>query len=428
MNKNWKLVIYALIIHRDGETVFVTDDGQLPNTDVMAESWWHIDAGKPIVQDAFAKRLGVAPIVLRRFEPTITSEEDKTAQLVYELDYVKPRCAGRWSSAEALPNSHHRTIAQTQQAFPNKAPWMRRGWRESATQWIGQQMALLGKTIERIEPHRSWCISYLAKIYTTSADIFYFKATIALPLFVDEGAIMAYLNGLFPALVPAPVAFDMEQQWFISADFGDVSTNLDRKSRFAMLRKVAAMQIESASKVPELLANGCIDRRLPHFLQQINDRFQEPASFAGLTEVETKQLQGALPKIKRRAEMFLTSPLPATLIHGDLHQGNIHLSGQAVTIFDWSDAAVGFPWVDAMLALFAPEEERDAARDVYLTCWERYASLEELRDLWEQWIPLFYIHHAISYFSIFANLDPTTSWELGGNAAEFLRHALNHLR
>ncbi len=425
MDNNWQLTIYALILHVEETTVFANADGQLPSTEIMAEGWWQVDAGKPIIQNALTELLGLSPIILRRFEPIITDEEKKTAQIVYELDYGKPQCAGGWISAENLINQTHRTIAQTQQTLPNQAPWMRRGWHESAMQWISDQMTAHGRTVRRIEPARSWCISYLAKIYTTSDELFYFKATIDLPLFVKEGAIMAYLNRLYPELVPAPIAFDEARNFFISADFGPVATELDSEARFAMLREIVTMQRKSADKIPDLLANGCIDRR--HFLQQITECFQDADAYVGLSEEETLRLKAALPELKRRAQILHDSPLPATLIHGDLHQGNIQLDNEKVTIFDWSDAAVGFPWVDALLVLFTSEEEQTAARDVYLACWESYAPIATLRTLWELWLPLFYIHHAISYFSIFANLDPTTSWELGGNASGFLKRALKYL-
>jgi aminoglycoside phosphotransferase (APT) family kinase protein len=63
------------------------------------------------------------------------------------------------------------------------------------------------------------------------------------------------------------------------------------------------------------------------------------------------------------------STLPHTLIHGDLHPGNL-LGG---TIIDWSDAAVANPLHDLNHYLCnAPEEQREELLDAYAEAWPEY--------------------------------------------------------
>ena len=424
----------ALVIRPSDRAIFTVEGNRLPAKEIEAANSWMLDAGNKLVQQAMLDMFGVAPVVLRRYEQERDEARTQTT-IVYELDYFEPAVTGRWRPAAELAHPPHRAIAERAAANlnapPTRAPWMSRGWHASAEAWITQQLTQHGYTVTNIEPHRSWCISYLARILTTSGERFFFKASIDLPLFANEGAVTAYLHGQFPRVVPRPIAVDVARHWFILADFGkpiDNHKQLDLPTRLAVIERVVEMQRASAAKIDDLLANGCVDRRLPLLMSELEGWEAEDAPvYRGLSAEEAARLRAALPTLRESCQTLIDSPLPTTLIHGDLHEGNLHLDGNDLTIFDWSDAAVGFPWVDQFLIFDAPDEKREQVTAAYLKLWEGVASAEQLQRFWQFWQPLFYFYHAVSYVSIFDHIDPTTAWELGGDASGYVRGGLKYL-
>jgi Ser/Thr protein kinase RdoA (MazF antagonist) len=78
-----------------------------------------------------------------------------------------------------------------------------------------------------------------------------------------------------------------------------------------------------------------------------------------------RRLVGELPAIRR--ELRERSPLPAALLHGDLHPGNVMIRRRAgrdeVVLIDWARARIGSPLEDVAswlqsLGFFLPEARR----------------------------------------------------------------------
>ena len=70
-----------------------------------------------------------------------------------------------------------------------------------------------------------------------------------------------------------------------------------------------------------------------------------------------------------------------TLVHGDLHPGNVARLDGELAYFDWTDACVAHPFFDLHSLQWQKDEAtRAALLDAYLGAWEGVASPERLRE------------------------------------------------
>ena len=114
--------------------------------------------------------------------------------------------------------------------------------------------------------------------------------------------------------------------------------------------------------------------------------------------------------------------LPETLVHGDLHPGNVAHDGDALVLYDWSDAAVAHPFLDAAhLVRSIPEEERDAARAAYAEVWRTaYPDVDVARGL-ELAAQVNTIYQMVTFEHICRAVEDASYWELSGVVARYLK-------
>lgn len=196
------------------------------------------------------------------------------------------------------------------------APWCSRGWRDRFDAWVDGELALLDSG--RAGPSavaREWPLSLVAKVPTQSGDV-YAKAVCA--HFAAEPRITRWLSDRFPGRVPQVLAT-------ASDDLGDrmlmaAFTSAEPTPTADLLRRtvtvLAAVQRDCLPLVGELIGVGAEDRRLA-------------------------LLPAALD----------ACGLPATLVHGDMHLGNVAIDtatpgGAVPLLYDWADACVSHPLLD----------------------------------------------------------------------------------
>jgi hypothetical protein len=248
----------------------------------------------------------------------------------------------------------------------------------------------------------------------TSAGRVYFKAAADLPLFVNEPALTQTLSELYPGHVPTLLKLDPAQRWMLMEDVGAAARDTDEVDFPAVMRAYGKLQLESADHLDKLFASGCIDRRLPVLVTQIDSLLSDPITQSVLEAQEYATLVALAPQLKARCANVAEFNLPPALLHGDLHLGNITRRDNGYLFFDWTDACIGFPFIDLMLLYFSDEEGTDdpESRDAYLAAWRDFESPERLLELWELAKPLCALHQAVSYLSIVHHIEPLVREEL----------------
>jgi hypothetical protein len=306
-----------------------------------------------------------------------------------------------------------------------RAPWAREGWLEGAREWIEAQLTARGRPVTgRIEQLRVWCLSCLLRIPTADGAVF-FKATAESPLFADEGKVMGGLAELFPGHVPEPLATDAERRWMLLEDLGpELGWDAPVEVRERVHRLFAGIQVESAGHVEELLALGCLDRSPRRLATQIDELVGDDEALSGLDDSEITRLRALRPRLIGLCQE-LDAPVASALVHGDLHLSNVARIDDRYVFYDWTDACVSHPFFD-LIDVFREQDDVVGARirDAYLSAWLDFEPMDQLLAIWRDAELAALLHHAVSYRSLLASVEPGTGQELEWALPHFLRRLL----
>jgi hypothetical protein len=249
-----------------------------------------------------------------------------------------------------------------------------------------------------------------------------------LPLFVDEGAVLRCLAGLYPGRIPVPIAVRPGEGWILLDDFGDPSDGeIPLAEQTRLVRDFAQLQIDSSQKIELLLVAGCKDRRLQVMLSQIESLFSDEIALGPLQLEERTKLQQSAPRLRELLTDLTSLSIPYAILHGDLHAGNVIPHEDSFLYFDWTDAAISHPFFD-MIHIFREEDEaqKHALQEAYLSAWEARYPASDVRRAWELAGVLYGFYHAVSYQTIARGVEDGSQSELNF-AYYFLRKLLSGL-
>lgn len=448
---------YALIPHPEEPRFLLVRDGEgwtLPSTEVTNGFMAYV---APVVQ-WIRGRYGMAVTVLRCASLAKEGEgEPRVSHTVFACenhceDTTLPE-GGCWASRSELDNlrlnrpEHHAIIGAwlAEQEEPAtisalRPPWARPGWFGETTRWIQETLSERGITATGpVEQLKTWSISCVLHLPTTEGTV-YFKAVPA--LFATEPNLTLHLSRQFPGQSPKVIAMDTARNFLLLRELSggslrDVAAREpEARLHEEALRRFAHLQIACAGRTEELAQWGCRVRslsRLSSEWEEILPELDDPEMRAiyGLTEEEADVAKGKTPQARALTEELAAFELPETLVHGDLHGGNVQVIGEgqerAYVFFDWSDGAVTHPFFDLITFLGSLNKEAEAAehygrcRDAYLEPWEAYLPREALLrsfDVAQQLAPVF---HALSYRYIAQSMEPSSQWELSRAVGAYLK-------
>jgi hypothetical protein len=380
------------------------------------------------------RRLGTRPWLLRQLGHSYDETRrvlDATQELELVDDAWAPPANGRWASREDLDrlrvDEDHRAAAAAfldalERLPPQRPPWSRPGWRGELTRWLETQLGTV-----TLEQAKVWGISTVVRVESARGE-HWFKASASLPLFVNEAVVTEWLARRFPGYVPTPVALDRERGWLLFEPFDVLGRRVPLDERCELFRRFAGLQLRTAGLADEVLAAGCLDRRLPVLGRQLDDLLSDRRALHRLDAKEVRALRGLAPRFHELlGRLDELGPAP-TLVHGDLHPGNAARLDGRLAYFDWTDACVAHPFVDLhSLQWERDEAAREALLDAYLESWRDAASEETLREAVALARVATPLHHAVSYATIAASVEPSSKGELDATH-EFLREAMARVR
>jgi aminoglycoside phosphotransferase (APT) family kinase protein len=275
-------------------------------------------------------------------------------------------------------------------------------WLAEVRAWIESQVEVEGE-IE--QPYLSpW--STALRVPTREGPM-WFKAS--RDEFAFEAALLDVLVPLAPQLVTQVIASRPEAGWLLMADAGERAR--EHPIDWApLVRAYAELQIAAIDDADTLLAVGTFDlrsERLPSLVQDL---------FPCLRPETAERLRAGLPRIHELFERLTSSPLPATVEHGDLHDANVFVRDGHVRILDWGDANVAHP----LLSLTV--EMEPSARPAYLQAWTAFAPLTQLEREAALVEELRYLLRAINWLKVvpydrertIAGIDDRVNWFFDG--------------
>jgi DNA-binding CsgD family transcriptional regulator len=300
-----------------------------------------------------------------------------------------------------------------------------RGWFADAQQWLCATAREAGyEPVGPVEQFRIWCISSVLRVPATEGMI-YFKVSSGLPLFVNEALVTRCLGSLFPEFVSAPLAIDAGRGWLALADFGEeVGWEAPAEVKIEVFRRFAQLQIASAAHIDRLLEAGCVDRRLDWLADQQPAWFTGPQARQRLSMEEFSQLQACSAGLPALSAELASCGVPDALLHGDIHPGNIARNERGYTFFDWTDAAVGHPFLD-MIAIATEDDAHtaEAMRAAYLAEWATVTGPEPAERAWELAVVLMAANQAITYLSLASSIDPPDQ-DMAAAVGQWLRRLI----
>ncbi len=300
-----------------------------------------------------------------------------------------------WQLPETLPANLQPALRLALAPEPEDRPhWQRRGGWAALMGWLDDELA--AQELQRLgvpQVIKDWGISFLARVETQGGAV-YLKAVP--DFFLSEVAVTCALQRLLPgAAAPLLAAYTRLGRMLLASaghvldhgqpDWYDLSADSETwtldDSR-AVLRHLARVQrgAEGLSLLSSLPDHG------PEWvLGQLPELFAGPLFLTGhpegLTPAEAEALLALRPELEAALARLARSPVPRTLGHGDLHEGNMLRRGDTFTVLDWSDASVSHPFLDGAVRYLVPKLHREGAADAYLEAWSDLLPLGDLRNL-----------------------------------------------
>jgi hypothetical protein len=372
------------------------------------------------VGDTVLERLGLDVVVLRSLLAEEVDQFDGSVFLVTENLTARDPTTGRWWGEEALrtletsdPRDRAAALAWfgetrvgDRRSLP---PWQREGWFATASAWLRETVP----GVTKISQYVTWCNSCVLRV-EAGGHALYLKASPE--YFLRESEVTAMLGRFFPGAVPQVVALEPSRGWMVLEDLGDeLVTSLELVEWTRALAAIASLHRRSVPVIEQLLEGGCVDRRPPVLAEQIE-------SLAGDTSVALpdglrSRLQAKVGRLQEMCIEIERSPIPNTLVHGDLHADNVMRTERGYVLFDWTDACVAVPLVDFMTFVFnfGPASDdatvREGLRDRYLSAWSDVVPHAEAIEWYEQAEPLAAMHHAVTSRGIFDAFGAEEWWQ-----------------
>ena len=233
----------------------------------------------------------------------------------------------------------------------------------------------------------------------------------------------------FPETIPRPIAIDGERGWMLTADFGDdLVATTEPPIGWELWTRSGAFNGRACLPLRSLLTSGCRDRRPRTLQREVEELASEGSEW--LSDSLAHRLRAGLSRFHDLCEEVASSPIPNTLVHGDFHAENIAISDDRYLIFDWTDACIAHPFVDAATFLRYAERAsidratRERWRDHYLRGWEGFAPHDVASHLFELVTPLAALHQVITYRWLLDSLDPSERWQFGSALEDWVARAL----
>jgi hypothetical protein len=417
--------VFLLVPHHDGSSILVEDTGNLPSfvaelaadETTIAATWRTIrDLGvhNPIV-DCFIDQTpppdgaeGVIPAIVEltaldaplpgtRWEPLGSVRADPGQGLI---DHVAERLA-EWRGLRPVPES--------------RAAWGRIGWYERVCEWIDGVLLARGEGLAvAVIPFRQWGISAVLRVESDTAR-YWFKAVF--PPFAAEPVVTEFLDRTRPGRVPHVIATELSEGWMLLSEITGTLVADDPHVTPVAIAALVDLQRSFIGRTQELVASGVVDRPLDRLPRDLMNALGLPLVQAVL-HVDSDRAISLSHWLTEAVSAVQGIGIPHTLVHGDFHPGNVMLADDRVVLFDWSDAAVAHPLLDAAVWVSWSRDDPEAVDRLwraFADAWSGVADVGAVMAARPALDAITGAYHFVSYARILHALEPARRSEaLGG--------------
>jgi hypothetical protein len=225
---------------------------------------------------------------------------------------------------------------------PNLPQYARPGGPAASLAWASGTLAEagLGRMV-RAEQQRTWNLSAIWRLGTDAGTTVWLKQVPG--FFAHEAALLGWLARLdCPRRTPVLLAAGGHGRMLLADIPGEDWYGATAAQRLLIVDDIAPVQAYACARLDELVALGVPDARAA----VLAPRLRAVATPAAAT---VPGLGALLDSLDDRLSAIDACGVPDTLVHGDLHPGNVRVSPTGDrTIIDWGDASVGHPGFDIL--------------------------------------------------------------------------------
>jgi len=268
----------------------------------------------------------------------------------------------------------------------------RMGWIDEVIDWAASVTGRRFSAENDVEQLNAGGGFALLRLRADDGRSYWLKAT-GVPN-LHELSITSCLSGLYPQFLPKLVAIRNDWNAWLTEDAGEPLSTPPADAVFiGFIRSFASLQIQTIGTVDVLLAAGAFDQRIPVLRHHLDDVVaflidamarQTSAKVAPLSSHRVLELGEILGDALCQLEALA---IPDALIHNDLNLGNILHDGTRCVFTDWSEAAVGNPFLSLERFRLLNRDAEGEPRRIYGEVWRKYLS-EASVDRAYQLVPL----------------------------------------
>lgn len=245
---------------------------------------------------------------------------------------------------DALKNASNVGFDEVLALFDRKpqVPWEAPGWFFEISLWLD------GLGLTDIEWHTSHAFAAFVHAKDPHGKVYCKAGTDFRP---REGLVAQFLSDRCPHRVPEVVAANPEREWLVTRAVPErlLAQGISLSNWEKTVKDYADFQRESESWTAELLALGVPKFDLETLERSAMEFLSDAATLRhhGLKEEAIERLLDVVSRIPSWVERLSRQNIPLTLIHGDFHPMNVFWTPTGPKYFDWSDACIAHPWLDA---------------------------------------------------------------------------------
>jgi hypothetical protein len=278
--------------------------------------------------------------------------------------------------ASLLPESDLAILIETIHGIVSH-PFSRLGWIDQLIAWLEKETDNTLSSKECIQQFNAGGSFALLRLGMKDGQAYWLKAT-GEPN-SHEFAITAYLSHHFADALPRLVAVREDWNAWLTEDMG---TRLPDQPRAELLaraaKRFASLQLRTIAHIDSLLACGAFNLRLPELIKSI-DPIMEFLADAMARQDSTKvaplssgQLRELTTVLWDSCERLQSLGVPDTLIHNDLTHGNVLDDGSHCVFTDWSEAAIGNPFLSCERLCQLNSTHRESVQTIYRDVWSQF--------------------------------------------------------
>jgi hypothetical protein len=258
-------------------------------------------------------------------------------------------------------------------------PVSRMGWIDDSIGWAASMTGRRFSAENDVEQLNAGGGFALLRLRSDDGRSYWLKAT-GVPN-MHELSITSCLSGLHPEFLPKLIAIRNDWNAWLTEDAGEPFSTPPADAVFVKaIRSFASLQIQTIGAVDALLAAGAFEQRIPALRRHLDDVIaflidamakQTTAKVAPLSRHRVLELGEILGDALCQLELLA---IPDALLHNDLNLGNILYDGTNCVFTDWSEAAVGNPFLSLERFRLLNRDAEGEPRRVYGEVWGEYLS------------------------------------------------------